>query len=74
MSDNKLFGISEQLDTISRAEAIKSVCKMLSNCFNASEEMIESVKITVGEMPSAQRWIPCSECKKRCEKWEHLKT
>ena len=22
----------------------------------------------------AQRWIPCSECEKRCDKWEHSKT
>ena len=21
--------------------------------------------------PSVQRWIPCSGCNKRCEKWEH---
>lgn len=20
------------------------------------------------------RWIPCSECKRRCEKWENLET
>lgn len=41
-------------DSISRQAAIEVVCKMLSNCFNATDEMLESVKITVGEMPSAQ--------------------
>lgn len=25
------------------------------------------------DLPSAQQWIPCSECEKRCGKWEHLK-
>ena len=46
-------------DSISRSAASEAVCKMLSNCFNASDEMLESVKITVGELPSAQPgWIP----------------
>lgn len=41
-------------DSISRRVASEAVCKMLSNCFNATDEMIESVKITVGELPPAQ--------------------
>lgn len=41
-------------DMVSKDAAIEFVCKMLSNCFNASDEMLESVKITVGELPSAQ--------------------
>lgn len=45
-------------NTISRQEAIKSVCTMLKNCFNATDEMLESVKITVGELPPAEQWIP----------------
>lgn len=23
---------------------------------------------------SAQRWIPCSDCERKCDKWEHSKT
>lgn len=47
-------------DTISRQAASEAVCKMLKNCFNATDEMIESVKITVGELPPTQQWIPCT--------------
>ena len=38
-------------DTVSRQAVIENVCTMLRNCFDASDEMIESVKITVGELP-----------------------
>ena len=34
----------------------------------------EDIYKAIESVPSAQQWIPCSECKKRCEKWEHLKT
>ena len=30
-------------------------------------------RLAIETVPSAQRWIPCSECEKRCGKWEHLK-
>lgn len=23
---------------------------------------------------SEQRWIPCSDCERKCDKWENLKT
>lgn len=46
-------------DTISRQAASEAVCKMLKNCFNTTDEMIGSVKITVGELPPTQQWIPC---------------
>ncbi len=54
-------------DLISRQAAIDAI-------FGRSHEII---KMRIGNLPSVQpkqRWIPCSECKKRCEKWEHLKT
>ena len=38
-------------NTVSKQAVIENVCTMLRNCFDASDEMIESVKITVGEMP-----------------------
>ena len=31
----------------------------------------------IGALPSAQperKWIPCSDCEKRCNKWENSKT
>ena len=30
-------------------------------------------RLAIETAPSAQQWIPCSECEKRCERWEHLK-
>lgn len=33
-------------------------------------QIIEDVE----DLPSAQEWIPCVDCEKRCEKWEGLKT
>lgn len=48
-------------DTISRQAASEAVCKMLKNCFNATDEMIESVKITVGELPPAQLSVSKTE-------------
>lgn len=38
-------------DAVSRQAVLENVCTMLRNCFDASDEMIESVKITVGELP-----------------------
>lgn len=34
----------------------------------------DTIDEVLSEMPSEQRWIPCSECKRRCEKWENLET
>lgn len=50
-------------DYISRQAVLENICTMLQNCFDASDEMIESVKITIGEMPSAQPDIVrCTDC------------
>ena len=27
-----------------------------------------------GKAEAQQRWIPCSDCERRCDKWEHSKT
>ena len=51
-------------DLISRQAAIDELVKMLSDCFYADEEVLDAVKTTLKELPSAQpeqRWIPCSE-------------
>lgn len=31
-------------------------------------------RLAIETVPSAQQWIPCSECEKRCSKWENSKT
>lgn len=28
----------------------------------------------ISTLPSAQQWIPCSECERRCSKWENSET
>ena len=33
----------------------------------------DDIYAAIERVPSAQQWIPCSECEKRCGKWEHLK-
>ena len=52
-------------DLISRQAVLENVCTMLRNCFDASDEMIESVKITVGELPPSpsRPQIHCKDCK-----------
>lgn len=46
-------------DTVSRQAVLENVCTMLRNCFDASDEMIESVKITVGELSPSP--TPCRQ-------------
>ena len=46
-----LHEVTADPDTVSKQAVIENVCTMLRNCFDASDEMIEFVKITVGEMP-----------------------
>ena len=55
------------LDTISRQAAI-DLCDWYDN---------PSMHDDLEKLPSAepeQRWIPCSDCERRCKKWEHSKT
>ena len=35
---------------------------------DALEEAYEN-----GKRDAEPKWIPCSECKRRCEKWDHFK-
>ena len=41
--------------------------------FDTQEDENRFVHLIRDIAPSAQQWIPCSECEKRCGKWEHLK-
>lgn len=89
MADNELFGNSEQLnDTISRAAVVDAIegvdwyhinenGKMVHGANDAEHQAwykADDIYAAIERVPSAQRWIPCSECEKRCSKWEHLKT
>ena len=60
-------------DMISRQVAVESVCMMLKNCFNATDEMLESVKITVGELPSAQPMEDARAMCSECDAWNKYK-
>ena len=37
---------------------------------------VEDIARIINDMPTIdrQKWIPCSECEKRCSKWENSKT
>lgn len=34
---------------------------------------IEALRIAIKALEEPQ-WIPCSDCERRCKKWEHSKT
>ncbi len=65
MSDNKQFGNSEQLDTISRQAALDALEKIdcsdgvgiSSLKCDAVDDAVTAIKV----LPSAQQWISCSE-------------
>lgn len=61
-------------DTISRAAALAVVEKMYKLCEGNLSDYYDLLVACFTDLTPAQRWIPCGECKKRCEKWEHLKT
>lgn len=63
--DNRTETHACDFDLISRQEAIETVRKAKS---------IGQAHRMLMQLPPAQQWIPCSECEKRCERWEHLKT
>ena len=42
-------------------------------CFELLRDAVDTAIYALSAQPE-QRWIPCSECEKRCSKWEHLKT
>lgn len=72
-------------DCISRQQAIDALAKMMPSLMSADgshpadEEIfkaqeifadcIESIEILPSAQPE-QQWIPCSDCERRCKKWE----
>lgn len=61
MTDNELFGNSEQLDTISRQGAIKAIKDALLSWSNMPEWRDNKIVGALDKLPPAQQWIPCSE-------------
>ena len=41
-------------DFISRADAIEELCTMMVDCFDADEEVIDAIRTTMNEIPSAE--------------------
>ena len=65
-------------DTISRADAVDLVEEVENKRLKGEIDltyapMINGLKALPSVTPK-QRWIPCSECEKRCVKWENSKT
>ena len=54
------------IEEIARRDTTDGTIKIYSG-----REVIE----ILGDLPPAQpeQWIPCSECKRRCDKWEDSK-
>ena len=71
--------ISKQIDEL-RAYAKDSngeLAKLINDAADTIEEL--STKLHASNMERSSQyyndgWIPCSDCERRCEKWEHLKT
>ena len=60
-------------DCISR-QAAHDFISAMNACNDISDEAYQELMVYFENMPPAQPgWIPCSECEKRCEKWEHSK-
>lgn len=60
-------------DTISRRAAIDAVSR---GCYELRGVFAECEK-NLNELPSVQpeqRWIPVSDCERKCDKWENSKT
>ena len=41
-------------DLIKRKEAINELCEMVKDCFDADAELIDAIKTTINELPSAE--------------------
>lgn len=68
-------------DLISRQEAIDALNDEITvvgkqNAINV-QEYIRRVNLRLHDLPSTQpepQWIPCSDCERKCDKWENSKT
>ena len=60
MADNELFGISEQLDTISRRAALDAI-NANNGILYDNPTLVASLHKILLELPPAQQWIPVTE-------------
>ena len=37
------------------------------------DEFVQAIDMAIKALEEP-KWIPCSDCERRCEKWEHSKT
>lgn len=63
-------------DCISRQAAIDKFEPWLNvqGYSEGERNMLKAVLYDLKFLPSVQQWIPCSECERRCDKWERSKT
>ena len=62
-------------DLISRQAALSMYFSCAVNYDGVVYVPLREIKDNLEELPPAQSgWIPCSQCEKRCGKWEHSKT
>lgn len=51
-------------DSVSRKAAIEALIKMLADCFQTDEELVDAVVTTIKDLPSAQpEIVRCKDCK-----------
>ena len=48
------MGVNRMDDTISRQLAVDELIKMLVDCFQADEELVDAVVTTIKDLPAAQ--------------------
>lgn len=63
---------------MTREEAVNWLINIMSDIGKAQhrdlwhyEQAVAEIKKMLEEEP---QWIPCSDCERRCKKWEHSKT
>lgn len=62
-------------DAVSRFEVLRLIDYSSHDLNDAVDNryMQNEIKQLPSVTPKQPGWIPCSECEKRCEKWEHSK-
>lgn len=60
-------------ENIGKPEAYMIMCDVL-DVLCEKEAIKKAVYERLKQVPSTYEWIPCSECERRCNRWENLKT
>ena len=72
---SKSENTTECEDAVSRFEVLRLIDYSSNDLNDAVDNryMQNEIKQLPSVTPKQPGWIPCSECEKRCEKWEHSK-